>query len=248
MAVIFSGNKLGAAVGIQMLGSSPVRRLEIGVDSPYDRLDVVGQITTLGQSIQQRVEGAGRWWKHLIFGKVENITELGGQPEEPQAPSYNYSVGSKAGLGSDFTQYWTERTRQSLGSMLSNMGFVTSINIAFQDTANVNGIKMEAGTSMTMGSASIGGVVFEGSCNVFNRHGLEPILEYYYHHRVSNTDKKVTATILKVGETRLRGWVDGMTAQPMNLDYRLWSWTINMKLSPMYVPRPIGKQPPKTVG
>jgi hypothetical protein len=45
--------------------------------------------------------------------------------------------------------------------------------------------------------------------------------------------------MLVIGETRLKGWVDGMTAQPMNLDYRLWSWTINMKLSPVYVPRPV---------
>jgi hypothetical protein len=46
---------------------------------------------------------------------------------------------------------------------------------------------------------------------------------------------------LKIGATQLDGWVVGMDWAPLNLDFRLWSWSINLFLSPIYAPQVITK-------
>jgi len=162
--------------------------------------------------------------------------------EDSQAkklPTYSEDNSSSA---SAEKAEWNQRSNTSLGNLLEDLGIITSMRGNYTEPVSQAGIKVEAGTALQMGTASISGIAFETSCTrTASRHGLEAVLEYYYHHRVSNSTKPMSIQQLKIGATQLDGWVVGMDWAPLNLDFRLWSWSINLFLSPIYAPQVITK-------
>ena len=138
----------------------------------------------------------------------------------------------------------TARSEMSLLQSLAGVGILTSITCSFSDIADVQKI---AGNSAPKsdpgyGTASIGGLVFERSCDSSSnrlstgRHGLERLLEYYYWNRLSNTTAKASPNTISftIGATKLRGYITGFSFQPVQPNFRLWGWTISMMVSSNY--------------
>lgn len=172
---------------------------------------------------------------------IANRTRGFVKSDEKYRPRYGiYGKGSQ----------YSNRAQVAIDEILKPLGLVLGVSLDFQDPANCIGIKVEAGAMTQLYQATISGIIFNKSCDTApkkGRHGLEALLEYFYHHRVTNTDKDLDSPTIKIGKTVLRGWVVGMTAEPMNLDYQIWKWAIHMLINPDYIPRSLADIGDKTV-
>lgn len=173
-----------------------------------------------------------------------------GIPEGPQFSSAG--VLDSAYTGSSTLKDWTQNAQKELSAIIKPLGLITTSTISFEESATFNGDVVIAGSNMLPGKVSLGGIVFDSVCTASGvqnrRHGLEPILEYYYYHRVSKAGSvgtkggPTTSTTILFGKTVLKGWVVGMDAEPQNMDYRIWKWSINLLVDPNYYPQP-SKEP-----
>ena len=187
------------------------------------------------KSVMNQVPGGGLL--SSVFDKtpdsaanIANKTSGFEKSDESRRPRYGVY-----GKGSQFSN----RAQVGIDEILKPLGLVLGISLDFQDPANCIGIKVEAGAMTQLYQATISGIIFNKNCSESvgkGRHGLEALLEYFYHHRVTNTDKDLDSPTIKIGYTVLRGWVVGMTAEPMNLDYQIWKWAIHMLINPDYIP------------
>lgn len=185
--------------------------------------------------------------------------QTSGWQDVPQ--EINYAYGAAAAVGG-WEAVFGERSLIPLTKIIKPLGLVTGIALDFQEPVNKLGVRVEGGATAQLYQGTISGIAFDGTCDApcsqmkdkdgnlletvksdascteGNRTGVEPILEYFYHHRVTNIKKELTQTIMYIGITMMRGWVVGMTIEPANVDYRIWRWSINLLISPDYVPRP----------
>jgi len=247
--LVFNCN-IGSVIGISVEGCSTAKIITFGVDTNHgmfqNALDAPNSIwdeyvvdtARDAEDAARRLYNTGlsmgtNAWNYVFGGdppssdtaaqrdRVNNRTNGILPNEEINRPRYGpYGKGSQ----------WTNRTQLGIDAMLEPLGLVLGISLDFQDPANCIGVKVEAGTMTQLYQATISGVIFHKACGKENapgaggnkRHGLEGLLEYFYHHRVTNTDKDLDMPTIKIGYTVLRGWVVGMTAEPMNLDYKIW--------------------------
>jgi len=260
MAVIFKQDNLGKSIGFKIDGAEPVHRISLGVDND---LPVTGDATdavyrslkgylrdTYNYGVEQVNEliKSGKILSNAAFNSsdlktIKDILASGGLRKIPKPIAY-----ARSGLGyiaaDEETRRRTMAARMSLDQIIQPLGMVTGISLQFTDPVNAVGITIEAGANQQLYSGTISGISFSGSCKQStSTHGLEPLLEYFYHHRVTNANKDLTKTTLKVGATVLRGWVVGFSAEPLNLDYRIWSWAIQLMISPVYRPSTSFKGP-----
>lgn len=267
MALIFSPDKAGMATGIPISGAATASSMKLGVDYNLDRWSGEGFASGVVRNLKEKVDVAAKFYS----SDSANIGGVSGRdlvtmmsPALAAMLAWKYGAGDsgidlnpafansveEAYYASDTTAFWTKQAQTDLDDLIKPMGLITSMTVQFKEAANIVGPVVEAGTAMVPGVASIGGVVFEKTCDTKGankgRHGVEPILEYYYYHRVSNNQKMLTKTTLKFGQTVLKGWVVGVDIEPQNMDFRIWKWTINLAVDPMYKPKP--SRNPKTGG
>ena len=142
----------------------------------------------------------------------------------------------------------TRRAEMSLTDMLKGVGMITSISGKFEDKIAEGAATVPKAVPQT-GNMTISGLVFERSCEETGkggikegRHGLERLFEYYYWHRLTNTefDKPTSAMSVSIGKTKIQGWVVGFSFKPAKPEYRLWSWDVHLITSPNYWVKSLG--------
>lgn len=263
MAVIFSPDRVGSSIGIPITGAVPASRIKFSVNYNMDRWSLSGLAKGVANNISHATDVAAAYYtskegrelinklKYLGGGAGIAAGDLtnalldwkygAGDSGIDKAPNYSGS-SQESKYSGGFTNFWTQRAQMDLNDIIAPLGLITGVTLAYKETATLEGKLVESASAMQMGTAAIGGVVFDTYCDASGpkntRHGLEPILEYYYHHRVSNESKPLTETVIQFGQTVLKGWVIGMEAEPQNMDFRIWKWSINLALSPDYKPKP----------
>lgn len=268
MALVFVPNQVGMAVGIPVEGGQAGCRIQFGVNYQVNKYDlgITAGLRGLGDMIDV---AADYWTKPENRLSAEEIAALAlvnpaagaaaaavrlamdwkyksGSAGLNRGPQFNSSLQDAALRGGpNPSQDWTANAHKALNEIIKPMGIITSVTLDFKENASWEGTTVTAGGAMVAGTASIGGVVFDAVCgSTGNRHGLEPILEYYYYHRVSAAGSvgskggPKTETALRFGKTVLKGWVVGMHAEPQNMDYRIWRWDLNLLVDPDYNPQP----------
>ena len=255
MSIVFSQDNLGRSVGYQVEGAVPASKISLGIDQdvPYtgDWLNnaVTKPLKDFFRDLYNEY-GAGVINKILKGAELslETLTKDGATPEEvrdilvqqglnkisrPPSPA-----GSVLGYNAatDEVKRRSAAIQQPLDKFIKPLGLLLGASVQFTENANIIGLQVEA-SPQQLYTGSLSGIVFDGACTENPQtHGLEPLLEYYWYHRVSNPIKDLTKTTLKIGSTVLRGWVVGMNIEPLNLDFRIWSWSIHLMISPDYRP------------
>lgn len=228
--IVFAQDHVGKAVQIKVKGVSPSRRITLGVNSNRNNWDAIAAAKSLvsdfAGAVTSPVGTAAKWW---------------GIGDEDTSNAYA-STNAEILYGGGEAARNAKRAELSLPQMIGGFGFITNITLAYRDNVAGGGLTVQAGTELSLGTATISGVVFDAVCAGGlgeSRHGIESVLEYYYHNRVSNADKNISVTTLKVGQTSLKAWVVGLSVQPMNLDYRLWSFELQLLVSPKWKLKPL---------
>jgi len=262
MALVFNST-IGQASAFRIQGASPVKRIDLGVTVNRSKFSVIDTISDIGSwasnaagdFIWNSVEEVSEAAKSLseaeraiirvsnpAIGAVLDAGAWGVLDPDPNAKKLPKYTDSQFGPGTATQREWNQRADMSISQMMEDLGIVTSIRGNFSEAAAQGGPTVEVGDTVNKGVAAISGIAFEASCDREpGRHGLEAVLEYYYHNRASNKEKPMSITHMKIGATSLDGWVVGVDWSPLNLDYRLWSWSINLFLSPVYEPQVISK-------
>lgn len=258
MAVIFNQDKLGLAVGIRLAGTAPTGRIALDVDSPTaSSYSVTGRFTGNWDRLVD-------WVSNSTAGDLyrDAATYLWGGPSEPpKSPPRIAQDQSEYEHGSDSTRAYTDRSKKTLFDLLQGLGFVTGVSVSFNDNYDPTKASVEVGAA-SLGSGTIDGVVFDNTCNAASapastetssigngnmqwgetRSGLEPLLEFYWYHRSSRTvseKSEVLPVILKIGATKIKAYVVGLTFSPLNLDYRIWTWSFKLAIDPRYDIQPL---------
>jgi hypothetical protein len=123
-------------------------------------------------------------------------------------------------------------------------GFITHIQGGFKEPFERNRDTVETFTDSLLGDWSIHGLAFSHSCETSGvRHGIEGPLYWYWYNRSSydfSGNVNVNRVRIRVGTTRLLDcFVVGVDVAPRDLNFGLWSWTINLAVSPDYAPKPL---------
>jgi hypothetical protein len=244
---VFPQSNFGRAAGIEVDGMAPVNRIRCGVNYNVDQWAILGSSRALAGEIATLSDNSARYYNALLASATGNATADqkaladSGAAQPFLAPSYISNTEAQAGQSQASAVFWTKRAQIPLDQIIQPMGLITTFTLAFKESVNVAGGSPPPVGSPLLGEASVGGVAFDGVCgggSNDNRHGIEPILEYYYHHRISNAGHDLTATTLTFGNTVLKGYVSGMHAEPQDLDYRIWRWAIELVIDPKYLPKP----------
>jgi hypothetical protein len=263
MAAVFNTSQLGTSVGFIVSGASAVHRISLDVETTNggvlsDPAGAAWDRAKNGYTALQNVwRTAEKFWLNVagdVLGS-DTLNELsnGIQPAEKTA---NPASGLGGLLGGRGAALGRDRNR-SLTQLISPLGLVTGIGLDFQEAVNKlsGSLVVEAGASQQLYQASISGVVFDSACAGNSAahagpHGLEALLEYYHLHRVAQTTNiEPSKTVLMIGKTLLRGYVVGFSADPLNLDYRIWKWSIHLLVNPNYYlnPSPQSQKEPNSL-
>jgi len=272
MAIIFSPDSLGKAAAFSVSGAVPFITMDVdpGLDTEraidpkgWSWIPFVGSYRDISESVGFQYDRVGQRLSEMYYeywgkrgGKAaaskfarsqirkRTAEDLDERRHLEQTLNVTKDPDKRKHLNSILRN--TQRSEMSLLQMLTGVGILTSITCSFSDLADVQKI---AGNSApkadpSYGTASIGGLVFERSCDSSSnrlstgRHGLERLLEYYYWNRLSNTQSKSKSSpntiSFTIGTTKLSGYITGFSFQPVQPNFRLWGWTISMMVSSNY--------------
>lgn len=173
-----------------------------------------------------------------------------GPPTERQAATRG-GIGTGAILGGPVgavigatTGYGAEvgTVAGSLSTSNADYGFVIGIEGGFEETySKMN--RVPIAQKAPMGELRMNGIAFSRVCdrNLGNvnstRHGLEGLLYWYWHRRISAPNGKVNRVHLGIGATRfINCFVVGLDFSHQDANYNLWRWTIKFLADPDYRP------------
>lgn len=127
------------------------------------------------------------------------------------------------------------------GAML---GFIIGISGGYTEAFSweENGESVPSVSDPVFGKFSIDGIAFGASCapNANGRHGIEGVLYFYWHRRLSNDrfDSSYNYIQFKLGQTAFyRAWVIGVDFSQQDANYNIWRWSLQLAVSPKYLPR-----------
>jgi len=258
MSVVFSQDRLGSSVGYAVSGATPISKLEFGTDGDFPWTgDGFSQAVRryIRNPLRNAANAGIEYWNDLYkLGKL-TYAEAAGYASDENANRVMNEQGvtdliktpvvyanSELGAyisGDPEVLRRTFSAKLPLTDLIKPLGLVVGVSLAFEESAppSSNGLVVDAGTKFQLYRGSISGICFHGACDTPSQfHGLEPVLEYYYHHRVSNLSKDLIKTTLKIGSTTLKAWVVSLNVEPLNLDYKIWAWSIGLLISPDYDP------------
>ena len=260
MSVIFNHNNMGKSIGFraQDAAVTPLSKITLGIDQDvpttsgvtnsavivpikdYIRSGYNEHVIDIADKIYKGLQLLADEYNPFGTGstpkKIADILKQQGPTDAVRPINMVKSAGGhQAANAEDRRRAWS--VRQPLDTFIKPLGLVLGTTLNFSDNpAPSSGLQLEV-QAKQLYNGSISGITFDGACKLKKEtHGLEPLLEYYWYHRISNAKKDITKTTLKIGTTVLRGWVVGMDLEPLNLDFRIWSWKIHLKISPDYRP------------
>lgn len=167
--------------------------------------------------------------------KVENAITTNISISAGKTPkSGNVADSAIQGLrGNPTTSTDTSNTslKDSFGPENARLGFVTTIQGGFSEAvSDIDSTGLVSVKLNRLGKFIVTGVAFNTSCDNEGRHGIEGVLKYYKDNRIS--ENKHNFTIIQIGQTKLKGRVEGMSIAPLSSDFNLWNWSISLLVYP----------------
>ena len=217
MGVIFhNGNDFGRAVGLKTSGAG-VGSVKFGAAEYTDGwLNSAWRgVTNVGKTLSESPagRGAGEVSRRLFGGGGPMPEPAQDFPERPEfGGKYGFILGIRGGFADDFN--WTAA------------GNSTPIVSAPQ-----------------FGRFFIDGIAFGAVCDSkggVTRHGVESLLHFYYHRRISNdryNPGDYNYIRFKIGQTSFwRAYVVGVDFSQQDANFNIWQWSISLAVSIRYFP------------